>query len=104
MKKEDIISFTWQHILLLISLYVMTFGVAACVRSQLGSCVISTIPYVLASAGSFLDYISKWTIGGYTIYKKTDVSLLMWSCLSTHHNSGIIKFEFVAYTPPTFRF
>ena len=74
MKKEDIISFTWQHILLLISLYVMTFGVAACVRSQLGSSVISTIPYVLASAGSFLDYIPKWTIGGYTIYKKTDVS------------------------------
>lgn len=89
MKKEDIISFTWQHILLLISLYVMTFGVAACVRSQLGSSVISTIPYVLASAGSFLDYIPKWTIGGYTIYKKTDVSFLMWSCLSTHRNSGI---------------
>ena len=67
LKKEDVISFIWQHILLLISLYVMTFGVAACVRSQLGSSVISTIPYVLASAGSFLDYIPKWTIGGYTI-------------------------------------
>ena len=49
-KKVEIIYFAWQHILLLVSLYVMTFGVAACVRSQLGSSVISTIPYVMASA------------------------------------------------------
>ena len=62
-KKEEVISFVWQHILLLISLYVMTFGVAACVRSQLGSSVISTIPYVMASAGTMLDYIPRWTIG-----------------------------------------
>ena len=66
-KKEEVISFVWQHILLLVSLYVMTFGVAACVRSQLGSSVISTIPYVMASAGTTLDYIPRWTIGGYTI-------------------------------------
>ena len=66
-KKEEVISFLWQHILLLVSLYVMTFGVAACVRSQLGSSVISTIPYVMASAGKMLDYIPGWTIGGYTI-------------------------------------
>ena len=66
-KKEEVISFAWQHILLLVSLYVMTFGVAACVRSQLGSSVISTIPYVMASAGKMLDYIPGWTIGGYTI-------------------------------------
>lgn len=43
--KDKIISFIWQHILLLISLYVMTLGVAVCVRSQLGSSVISTIRY-----------------------------------------------------------
>lgn len=66
-KKEEVKSFVWQHILLLVSLYVMTFGVAACVRSQLGSSVISTIPYVMASAGKMLDYIPGWTIGGYTI-------------------------------------
>ena len=66
-KKEEVISFVWQHILLLVSLYVMTFGVAACVRSQLGSSVISTIPYVMASAGKMLDSIPGWTIGGYTI-------------------------------------
>ena len=66
-KKEEVISFAWQHVLLLVSLYVMTFGVAACVRSQLGSSVISTIPYVMASAGTILAYIPRWTIGGYTI-------------------------------------
>ena len=66
-KKEEVISFAWQHVLLLVSLYVMTFGVAACVRSQLGSSVISTIPYVMASAGKMLDSIPGWTIGGYTI-------------------------------------
>lgn len=60
-KKDEVISFAWQHILLLVSLYVMTFGVAACVRSQLGSSVISTIPYVMASAGTILDYIPQWT-------------------------------------------
>ena len=66
-KKEEIISFAWQHILLLVSLYIMTLGVAACVRSQLGSSVISTIPYVMASAGTILNYIPGWTIGSYTI-------------------------------------
>ena len=33
-KKEEVISFVWQHVLLLVSLYVMTFGVAAmCAKS-----------------------------------------------------------------------
>ena len=65
--KDKIISFIWQHFLLLISLYVMTLGVAVCVRSQLGSSVISTIPYVMASAGKFMDAVPEWTIGTYTI-------------------------------------
>ena len=65
--KDKIISFIWQHFLLLISLYVMTLGVAVCVRSQLGSSVISTIPYVMASAGEFMDAVPEWTIGTYTI-------------------------------------
>lgn len=65
--KNKIISFIWQHILLLLSLYIMTFGVAVCVRSQLGSSVISTIPYVMACAGEFMDTIPAWTIGTYTI-------------------------------------
>ena len=65
--KDKIISFIWQHFLLLLSLFVMTLGVAVCVRSQLGSSVISTIPYVMASAGEFIDVIPEWTIGTYTI-------------------------------------
>ncbi len=66
-KKSDVISFVWQHILLLISLYIMTLGVAVCVRSQLGSSVISTIPYVMSSAGTAIPQIPAWTIGTYTI-------------------------------------
>ena len=45
----------------------MTLGVAVCVWSQLGSSVISTIPYVMASAGELMDTIPEWTIGTYTI-------------------------------------
>lgn len=67
MKKEAVISFVWQHILLLISLYVMTLGVATCVRSQLGSSVISTIPYVMATAGPAIESIPDWSIGTYTV-------------------------------------
>lgn len=65
--KDKIISFIWQHFLLLLSLFVMTLGVAVCVRSQLGSSVISTIPYVMSCAGEFIDVIPSWTIGTYTI-------------------------------------
>ncbi len=35
--KDRIIGFLWQHILLLISLYVMTLGVAVCVCSAVGT-------------------------------------------------------------------
>jgi len=50
-RKEQIVSFLWQHVLLLVSLCVMTLGVAVCVRSMLGSSVISTLPYVFETAG-----------------------------------------------------
>ena len=65
--KDKIISFIWQHVLLLLSLFVMTLGVTVCVRSQLGSSVISTIPYVMESAGKVMDAVPDWTIGTYTI-------------------------------------
>lgn len=39
-KKEKIVSLLWQHLLLLVSLFIMTLGVALCVRSNLGSSVI----------------------------------------------------------------
>ena len=65
-KKERIISFVWQHILLLISLFIMTVGVAVCVRSMLGSSVISALPYVFETAGKQIHGIPKLTIGQYT--------------------------------------
>lgn len=43
----------------------MTLGVALCVRSQLGSSVISVLPYVFESAGA-QGKVPAWTIGQYT--------------------------------------
>lgn len=63
--KDKILSFIWQHILLLISLFVMTLGVALCVRSALGSSVISTIPFVMSLAGD-AGKAPALTIGDYT--------------------------------------
>lgn len=60
-----LLEFVWQHIWLLISLFVMTFGVALCVRSNLGSSVISSIPMAFSLAGE--EYkVPGLTIGGYT--------------------------------------
>ncbi len=66
-RKDKIVSFLWQHVLLLVSLCVMTLGVAVCVRSMLGSSVISTLPYVFETAGKqrVMD-IPQLTIGQYT--------------------------------------
>lgn len=63
--KERIISFCWQHLLLLFSLFVMTVGVAVCVRSMLGSSVISVLPYVFETAGGS-GMVPALTIGQYT--------------------------------------
>lgn len=63
--KEKVISFLWQHLLLVISLFIMTLGVALCVRSNLGSSVISTIPLVMSIAGS-QHMAPAMTIGEYT--------------------------------------
>lgn len=52
--------------LLLISLCVMTLGVAVCVRSMLGASVISTLPYVFETAGKQGLGVPKLTIGQYT--------------------------------------
>ena len=65
-RKEQIVSFLWQHVLLLVSLCVMTLGVAVCVRSMLGSSVISTLPYVFETAGKQGLGVPKFTIGQYT--------------------------------------
>ena len=65
-RKDKIVSFMWQHLLLLVSLCIMTLGVAVCVRSMLGSSVISTLPYVFETAGKQIPGIPKLTIGQYT--------------------------------------
>ncbi len=62
---EWLVAFVWQHFWLLVSLFIMTFGVALCLRSALGSSVISTIPYVMTIAGE-TGVACKWTIGEYT--------------------------------------
>lgn len=55
----------WQHVLLLLSMFFMTLGVALCVRSNLGSGVISSIPMAFTLAGE-AGLAPGWTIGGYT--------------------------------------
>ncbi|MDE7161023.1 MAG: hypothetical protein K2O24_09340 [Muribaculaceae bacterium] len=63
--REKAIGFIWQHVLLLLSMFYMTFGVALCVRSNLGSGVISSIPMAFSLAGE-AHLAPEWTIGGYT--------------------------------------
>jgi len=64
-RREAIIMFVWQHLLLLVSLFVMTLGVALCVRSNMGSSVISTIPFIMSIGGS-RGKCPDLTIGEYT--------------------------------------
>ncbi len=64
--KKEAVSFIWQHLLLLISLNFMTLGVAVCVKSMLGSSVISVLPYVFESAGKTIPSIPSLSIGQYT--------------------------------------
>lgn len=63
--RQKAIRFIWQHILLLLSLYVMTLGVALCVRSSLGSSVISALPMSFSIAGQ-QGIVPGLTIGEYT--------------------------------------
>lgn len=72
MKVQSIIShhaaiawFCWRQVLLLISLFVMTLGVALCVRSQLGSSVISSLPLSFSTAGA-TSSVPQLSLGMYT--------------------------------------
>lgn len=72
MSKEKVLFFIRQQLLLLASLYVMTFGVSLFIRSCLGSSAISVTPLVWSTAGlagisvgSF--HVPALTVGGYTI-------------------------------------
>lgn len=62
---QHILLLLWQHILLLVSLYIMTLGVALCVRSNLGSSVISSLPMSFSIAGQE-GLAPPLSIGGYT--------------------------------------
>ena len=64
--KNRVISFVWQHILLLISLYLMTLGVVVCIRSNLGCGVISSLPLSLSIAGEN-GIAPALTLGNYNI-------------------------------------
>lgn len=93
-KKERIISFIWQHILLLISLWVMTLGIAFCVRSKLGSSVISTLPYVFEQAGTEGCGVPAWTIGGYTMVINA-LFVFLQICILRRHFEPVQLFQLV---------
>lgn len=64
-RKWSVTHFAWQHLLLLISLYIMTLGVAISVRSNVGSSVISSLPMSFSLAGAD-GFVPNLTIGDYT--------------------------------------
>lgn len=64
--KSRVISFAWQHTLLLISLYLMTLGVVLCIRSDLGCGVISSLPLSLSIAGEN-GVVPALSLGNYNI-------------------------------------
>lgn len=64
-RKEKIASLLWQHLLLLVSLFIMTLGVALCVRSNLGSSVISSAPLAFTLGGED-GIVPPLTLGEYT--------------------------------------
>lgn len=58
-------NFARRQLLLLVSLFFLAFGVALCVRSDLGSSVISSAPYAFFLAGE-KGLTPDWTLGMYT--------------------------------------
>ncbi|WP_300301633.1 DUF6198 family protein [uncultured Muribaculum sp.] len=64
--KDRVVAFVWQHVLLLFSLFLMTLGVALCIKSDLGSSVISSLPLSCSIAGAD-GIMPPLSVGGYTI-------------------------------------
>ena len=74
--KDKVKFFFRQQLLLLASLYVMTFGVSLFIRSNLGSSAISVTPLVWSAAGLGGVCVGGFcvpplTVGGYTIIMNT---------------------------------
>ena len=63
--KTKAFSFVRRQFLLLVSLFFLALGVALCVRSDLGSSVISSAPYAFYLAGK-KGLVPDWTLGMYT--------------------------------------
>lgn len=63
--KNKAFSFVRRQLLLLFSLFFLALGVALCVRSDLGSSVISSAPYAFFLAGKN-GLVPDWTLGMYT--------------------------------------
>ena len=62
---NKVFPFVKRQLLLLISLFFLALGVALCVRSDLGSSVISSAPYAFFLAGK-KGLVPDWTLGMYT--------------------------------------
>ena len=60
------VGFVWQHLLLMVSLFLMTLGVVLCIKSALGSSVISSLPLSCSLAGAE-GSMPALSVGGYTI-------------------------------------
>ncbi len=89
--KQRVIGFVWQHIWLVVSLFFMTFGVALCVRSGLGSGVISSIPMVMSLAGT--DGLApSMTIGEYT-YIMNAIFVLLQICILRRRFNPVQLFQ-----------
>lgn len=60
-----IIGFVKRQLMLMVSLFILAFGVALCVRSDMGSSVISSAPYAFYLAG-VEGKVPGWSLGMYT--------------------------------------
>ena len=68
------VGFVWQHLLLMVALFLMTLGVVLCIKSDLGSSVISSLPLSCSLAGAE-GSMPALSVGGYTIVMNFSVSM-----------------------------
>lgn len=88
MNRFKIRDFLWLHFLLLISLFLLSLGVALCVRSDLGSSVISSAPYVFTIAGE-RGVVPAFTLGMYT--NILNVALVIGQILVLRRNFQLVQ-------------
>lgn len=86
---SNLSSFFRRHLLLLASIFIMTFGLALFLRSHLGSSAISSMPFALSIAGAdgstlFGLHIPALSVGAYTIIYNAIFVLLQLIILCRH--------------------